>query len=74
MLKSQKSHNTAVIEATCSLFVFGSIAPSIQQKISLKDQIKLEVNDASTPIMTSRCKQAAKCIHSMCVEFDKCLN
>jgi hypothetical protein len=31
----------------------------------------LAAYDAFMPIMASRCEQAAKCIHSLCVEFGK---
>jgi len=71
--KTQKAHDKAFIEAMCSSFVFGLIAPCIERKSAPIDETKLAAYDAFTPIMVSRCEQAAKCIHSMHVEFGKCL-
>jgi hypothetical protein len=70
---NKAAHNKAFIEAMCSSLVFGLIAPSIEQKRVPESQTKSEAYDAFTPIMARRCKQAAKCIHLMCVEFGKCL-
>jgi len=69
--KTQKAHDKAFIEAMCASFVFASTAPSIERKSAPKDESKLAAYDAFTPIMASRCEQAAKCIHSLCVEFGK---
>jgi hypothetical protein len=69
--KAQKAHDKAFVKAMCLSFVFGSIAPSIEWKRAPTDPTKLEAYHAFTPVMTSRCEQAAKCFHLMCIEFGK---
>ncbi len=46
--KTQKAHDKAFIEAMCLLFVFGLIAPSIEQKRAPKKQNKLDAYDVFT--------------------------
>ena len=57
--KTQKAHDKAFIEAMCASFVFASIVPSIERKSAPKNESKLAAYDAFTPIMASRCEQAA---------------
>lgn len=71
IIKKQKDHDKAFTETMSCSFVISLITPSIEWERAPKGQTNLEVYDAFTPIVMSRCKQAAKFIHSKHVEFDE---